>query len=140
MIGLERALPIIRCLVALGRENSAQCPRAAGNGGRAVARTAARTSVRRAPGIPGDKTPMASDIRSDHGKHEMKYLEQNSRDSRTRPSAALLALAAIAFAGIMGTVAKPASAANDDYMFCYVDDRQEKYCTTVRCFLAIILE
>ena len=66
---------------------------------------------------------MASNIRSDRGKHKMEYLKQSSR---TKPPAALLAFVAIALAVVIDTVAKPVSAANDYYMFCFVDDRQEK--------------
>ena len=66
---------------------------------------------------------MAGRIRFDHGKHEMEYLGQISR---TKPSAALLAFAAIAIAGVMGAAATPASAAKDDHMFCEAADREEK--------------
>ena len=130
MIGLEHVLPILCGLVAgLGREIGAQCAGAAGDSGRADAGTAARTSARR---TSGDKTPMASHIWSDHAKHEMEYLGQNPR---TKPSAALLTFAAIAIAGLMGTVATPASAAKDDYMFCEAPDREEK----ITYFSAIFL-
>lgn len=127
MVSLERVHPILCGLVAgLVREIGAQCARATGDGER---RTAARTSVRRAS---GDKTPIASDIRSDRGKHEMGYLNQNSQ---TKASAALLASAVIALAVVMGIAAKPASAAKDDHMFCEASAREEK----VTYFSAIFL-
>ena len=53
----------------------------------------------------------------------MGCLNQNSR---TQPSAALLASAAIALAVVIGTVEKPVSAAEDDHMFCEAGDRKEK--------------
>ncbi len=45
MIGLERILPLLCGLIALGGEIGAQCAHAAGDSGRAGARTAARTSA-----------------------------------------------------------------------------------------------
>ena len=62
----------------------------------------------------------------------MEYPKQNSR---TKPSAALLAAVAIALVDIMGMVAKPASAANDDYMFCEAPAREQK----ITYFSAIFL-
>ena len=132
MVSLERVHPILCGLVAgLGGKISALCARAPGNRSPAGARPAARACVRRASG--DNTTPMASDIRCDRGKSEMEYPKQNSR---TIPSAALVTSAAIAFAGIMGAVAKPASAAKDDYMFCEAaGERSER----VTYFSAIFL-
>ena len=46
--------------------------------------------------------------------------------SRIKPSTATLACVAIFLACVMSTVARSASAAKDDHIFCFVDDIQEK--------------
>ena len=53
----------------------------------------------------------------------MGYLEKNPPAKR---SAALAVCVAIVLAGIAGAAARPASAADDDYMYCYTADRDEK--------------
>ena len=60
----------------------------------------------------------------------MEYFKQISR---IWPSAALLA--SVAIAGVIGTAAMPASATEDDYMFCEAGDRKSK----VTYFSAIFL-